>query len=219
VTEQKVEQKTSFHYLKAHRGNSRIYVENTSLRKSGFVRGVKFTYQLDDAGETLILRVSNNLTGTEKLHTVSGKTNIPVIDIGNKFVTAWMKAHQGFWVHYRMMEIVLTRVEQKNIGQCVKQNVVATLLSESGGTYVGTNHCYNPQKTCPRDVLGMKSGEGYELCIDVCNQSGHAEVNAIRKAGDESKGAIIFLQGHDYACGNCTSVAATAGIKEIVVLH
>ena len=214
-----VEQKTSFHYLKEHRGNSRVYLENIGLKASGFVRGVKFTYRLDDAGETLILNVCNNLSAKEKLHTVSGKDHIPVIDIGNKFITKWMRAHEGFWVHYRTMEIVLTRVEQKNIGRCVKQNVVATLLSESGGTYVGTNHCYNPQKTCPRDVLGMKSGEGYELCIDVCNQSGHAEVNAIRKAGENSQGAIIFLQGHSYACGDCTSVAAKAGVKKIIVLH
>jgi hypothetical protein len=214
-----IEQQPSFHYLGEHRGNKRVYLENKSLKNSGFIKGIKFTYKLDDAGETLIINAVSDLIGKERLHTVSGNTHIPVMDIGNKFITKWMTDHEGFWVHYRNLQIVLTRVKQKNIGPCVKQSVVATLITELGSEFVGTNHCYNPQKVCPRDLLGMKSGEGYELCIDICNQSGHAEVNAIRNAGDQSKGSIIYIQGHTYACGHCMSVATDAGVKEIKIIH
>lgn len=97
-------------------------------------------------------------------------------------------------------------------GPCAKQEVTAVLLSEDGAGFVGRNDCLNPQQTCPRT-----EGEGYGKCKTVCRQTGHAEENAIRLAGQKAKGAIIYLQGHTYACDSCKATAHKAGVKEVVI--
>lgn len=102
---------------------------------------------------------------------------------------------------------------------CAKQRVIATVVAADGTYYTGENLCNNPQKVCPRDELGYKSGEGYELCKSICDQQSHAEVVAITKAGDNAKGATLYLRGHSYACGNCKSCAEINGIEEIVVCN
>jgi len=101
------------------------------------------------------------------------------------------------------------------IGPCAKQTTRATIVALDGSRYVGENDCLTPQATCPRG--DMPSGVGYELCASICHQTGHAEVNAVRAAGSAAEGAILYLEGHTYACGNCKAVAAAAGIREIVV--
>jgi deoxycytidylate deaminase len=100
-------------------------------------------------------------------------------------------------------------------GPCVKQTVTATLVTPSGDRYVATNHCMNPQSTCPRGAL--PTGVGYELCRDVCKQDAHAEVNVVRFAGDAARGAKLYLAGHTYACEPCKEAAAEAGVTEIVI--
>lgn len=100
-------------------------------------------------------------------------------------------------------------------GPCVKQRVIATIITPTGQRFTGENDCANPQQVCPR--AGMKTGEGYELCHSICRQTGHAEINAIASAGKHAKGATIYVQGHSYACEPCRSACAAAGIKEIVI--
>lgn len=100
-------------------------------------------------------------------------------------------------------------------GPCAKQVVTATIITSTGARFVGTNHCENAQPTCPR--ASMPSGVGYELCVDVCQQSGHAEVDAIRASGGAAAGAVLYLEGHTYACSACQASAVAAGIVEIVV--
>jgi deoxycytidylate deaminase len=100
-------------------------------------------------------------------------------------------------------------------GPCAKQAVTATIVALNGHRYVGTNHCLTPQKTCPRGDL--PTGVGYELCKTVCNQDGHAEVNAARIAGDVAKGATLYLEGHTYACDNCRKHTFSAGVAEIII--
>lgn len=102
----------------------------------------------------------------------------------------------------------------KNYGPCAKQVVTATIITSDGERFVGTNHCKTPQKTCPRDELGMVSGEGYHLCKEICNQGAHAEVNAISNAGNKAAGSVIYLEGHTYLCDNCKEAVESAGIKE-----
>jgi hypothetical protein len=98
---------------------------------------------------------------------------------------------------------------------CAKQVVKAILTTKDGEVFHGENSCENPQKECPRDLLGYKSGEGYELCKSICNQGSHAEVGAIKKAGVKAKGASIILIGHSYACDDCKSKALSAGVLSI----
>jgi deoxycytidylate deaminase len=100
-------------------------------------------------------------------------------------------------------------------GPCVKQRVIATIISRDGLTYVGENDCASPQQTCPRG--DMPTGVGYHLCKEVCHQGAHAEVNAIAAAGEAAWGATLYLEGHTYACLPCTDKCDAAGILEIVI--
>lgn len=97
---------------------------------------------------------------------------------------------------------------------CAKQTVTATIVTPDGVRFRATNHCYNPQEVCPRK--DMPTGVGYELCKSVCNQSGHAEVNAIRVAGSYAKGATMYIEGHTYACDGCLDAIKEAGITSVV---
>lgn len=100
-------------------------------------------------------------------------------------------------------------------GPCAKQVVHAVIVTDSGETFEGTNLCHNPQDTCPRG--DMPSGVGYELCWNVCKQPAHAEVNAIRAAGEKAKGATLYLSGHTYVCPDCSIACRQAGISKIVL--
>lgn len=100
-------------------------------------------------------------------------------------------------------------------GPCVKQRVIATIVTADGQRFTGENDCANPQQTCPR--AGMKTGEGYELCKSICRQTGHAEINALALCWEHAKGSTIYIQGHTYACDDCRRACLIAGIKEIVI--
>lgn len=100
-------------------------------------------------------------------------------------------------------------------GPCAKQITRATIIALDGSRYVGENVCLNPQLACPRG--GMPTGVGYELCSSVCRQTGHAEVNAVRAAGEAARGGTLYLEGHSYACEPCKAAVAAAGIVEIVI--
>jgi deoxycytidylate deaminase len=103
----------------------------------------------------------------------------------------------------------------KGSGPCAKQTVKATIVALNGDHYIGTNHCMKPKSTCIRE--GMPTGVGYDLCVRVCGQKAHAEVNAIEAAGESARGATLYLEGHTYACQSCTDAANAAGIEEIVI--
>lgn len=101
-------------------------------------------------------------------------------------------------------------------GPCAKQTTRATIIAPSGERWVGTNAVRNPQAVCPREVRGYKTGEGYHLCRDVCDQIGHAEHVACRKAGGMARGGTLYLEGHTYACAPCHSAMDQAGVTLIV---
>ncbi len=98
---------------------------------------------------------------------------------------------------------------------CAKQPVLATIVTPSGARFTGANDCASPQPTCPRGDL--PTGQGYELCISICRQTGHAEVNACRAAGRHARGGTLYLEGHSYACEPCRKVCADHGIADIVI--
>jgi deoxycytidylate deaminase len=101
------------------------------------------------------------------------------------------------------------------IGPCAKQVVTATIITPDGTRFVGTNFCHAAQPTCPR--AGMATGERYDLCGSICRQSGHAEINALSLAGDRAAGAILYIEGHTYACETCKAECAAEGIARIVL--
>lgn len=61
----------------------------------------------------------------------------------------------------------------------------------------------------------MKTGEGYYLCKQVCEQTGHAEINALLAAGEKAKGARMVITDHTYACEPCKTAAERAGLLSI----
>jgi deoxycytidylate deaminase len=63
----------------------------------------------------------------------------------------------------------------------------------------------------------MKTGEGYNLCRDICQQKNHAEVDACIKAGINADGADLYLIGHYYCCDACKKVMKEHGIKNIYI--
>lgn len=98
-------------------------------------------------------------------------------------------------------------------GPCAKQTVTATIVTSAGERFVGTNDCANPQTSCPRDAAGMKTGEGYHLCGEVCQQTDHAEINALRAAGEKARDGVMYIEGHTYACEPCRQAMVKAGLS------
>lgn len=90
---------------------------------------------------------------------------------------------------------------------CAKQKVFCLLICADGSAVLGENRCLNPQPTCPRTA-----GEGYEKCQSICKQVGHAEADAVARAGEKAKGARAYLMGHTYACMNCQHTLFDAGV-------
>ena len=95
---------------------------------------------------------------------------------------------------------------------CAKKTVVCKIIGARGETYIGTNDCDNPQPVCPR-----APGEDYTKCETVCQQRGHAEIQALRAAGDDARAGIAILEGHTYFCQHCQEALFDAGISLIGV--
>lgn len=94
---------------------------------------------------------------------------------------------------------------------CAKASFAAWLLGNDGRVYVGWNHALYPQSVCPR-----APGEGYEKCHSVCATTGHAEANAIKKAGDAAWGGFLIVDYH-YICDDCMSKIEEKGITAMTV--
>ena len=99
-------------------------------------------------------------------------------------------------------------------GKCAKQPVIAVIKSIKDEFYFGLNSCDAPQETCPRG--DMPSGEGYEMCKDICKQTNHAEVNACIFAGESAKGATLYLIGHTYCCDHCKKISIKDHIQKLI---
>lgn len=101
-------------------------------------------------------------------------------------------------------------------GPCAKRRVVCHLMTGEGPTFTGENDCANPQTVCPR-----LPGEGYEKCRSVCDQAGHAEVQALdraKAAGIETDGAIAVLEGHYWMCEPCGRALREAGVRAVKIV-
>ena len=102
-------------------------------------------------------------------------------------------------------------------GSGLKDNAICDLIAvKDGEVHIGSNWCCNPQEECPRK--DMKTGEGYHLCKDICQQQNHAEVDLLRSFIGDAEGATVVLVGHYYLCDPCRAKLMDAGIKEIVIV-
>ena len=110
-------------------------------------------------------------------------------------------------------EQILWGLEERGyLGPCAKATVKCRIISADGEEFVGENYCMNPQKVCPRE-----SGEGYDKCESICNQTGHAEDIALRLAEGKTQGAHATLMGHTYFCMDCQHKLFAAGVKTLSV--
>jgi deoxycytidylate deaminase len=201
---------TSYH----HTNKNKIHITNATLTDFGFSRGTAFNFKLDNSGNTLVISVDIKPNNLQNTLLVTGDEETPTVIIDNLKIKLWLSSHKGFWVHYRDKQLAITRLSE-NMGPCAKQNVVATISTRDGNIHLGTNQCLNPQNECPRDTLNLPSGEGYELCVETCKQTGHAEANALKSYTNKNNDAIMHLEGHYYACNDCTSKANKAGFTKI----
>lgn len=99
-----------------------------------------------------------------------------------------------------------------NAAVAVKDGVVVSSGSNAG-VYV---------TVCPRVYKGYPTGQGYRYCQEYCEQSGHSEVMACRRAkekGIDLKGADIYLYGHWWACQKCWDTMIAAGIRNVYLLR
>ena len=98
---------------------------------------------------------------------------------------------------------------------CFKREVCAVLITNKGEISVGQNIIYNKDvEDCPR-----VKGEGYDKCITVCQQKGHAETEAIRHArlkGHNIEKANLYLMGHYRICDNCQAACDEHNINVII---
>ncbi len=96
---------------------------------------------------------------------------------------------------------------------CAKRKVTALLVTRHGDTVRGENKCDAPQPVCPR-----APGEGYEKCVTVCHQRGHAEIQAIDAAleyGLDLVDSVCIVSGHYHVCHHCAKALCDAGVREI----
>ena len=109
------------------------------------------------------------------------------------------------------------KIKLTESGLCAKLTTLA-IVEKDGKYWIGTNSCKNPQESCPRG--GMPSGIGYELCDDICSQTGHAEENALKAAGmKNANGATLYLFGHYRVCDGCSTLAADYNIAKIFIVN
>lgn len=99
---------------------------------------------------------------------------------------------------------------------CAKQIVIAIIV-KGNQFWFGYNECNNPQLKCPRK--GLPTGQGYELCKSVCGQESHAEIQAIKHAGKNASGGVMYLIGHTYCCDDCLKEIKSALIKDVIICN
>lgn len=97
---------------------------------------------------------------------------------------------------------------------CLKQQVFAIIKTQRHEYVRGSNYIYSDIIECPRK--DMPSGQGYELCQNICHQKFHAETDAIDRAAKQNldiTGADLYLTGHTYCCNLCIEAMRQAGLR------
>ena len=107
-------------------------------------------------------------------------------------------------------------IKNKNNSPCLSRKIGCVLLLESS-IWIG-GHNTQPDgiskcQECPRKKLGMKSGQGLDLCSAV-----HAERSVLltaAKYGLKTDGSILFTST-SIPCKDCLLELIHAGVKQII---
>ncbi len=99
-----------------------------------------------------------------------------------------------------------------NASIIVKQNKILGLAANGSD--------YHKSHPCRRKLLGIPTGQGYELC-EGCHPKHHSEGKAIadaQKKHNPVKGADLYLWGHWWCCEPCWENINKAGISNVYLL-
>lgn len=115
-------------------------------------------------------------------------------------------------------------IQAKNACQesgCVKQPTGAVIVKNGKIISTGAN-AGKVVKECPR--WGSPTGENYSPCKDICQQTGHAEANAIKEmmenySESEYENADLYLYGHWWCCEKCWKEMEKGKIKNVYLLE
>ncbi len=105
---------------------------------------------------------------------------------------------------------------------CVKQPTGAVVV-KSGHIIGRGSNSGKKVDVCPR--WNSSTGQDYDKCRLICEQSGHAEVTALLNAleqglsMDEISGADVYLYGHWYCCSNCWDKMIQFNIKNVYLTN
>lgn len=108
------------------------------------------------------------------------------------------------------------KLHSKGKISCVKRPVFCVIVTKKEEYIFGSNWMNNPVIECPR--ANLPTGEGYHLCKEVCDQTFHAELDALSKACKLEVitwGASLYLTNHTYCCNNCINAMRASGIKYV----
>ena len=98
---------------------------------------------------------------------------------------------------------------------CLRHQFGAVVVNEKheivstgyNGVVRGASHC--TEKGCTKNLLGIKSGTGHEICPAV-----HAEQNALLQGGKQSLNCTMYLNA--FPCKICARLIVNAGIARVV---
>lgn len=99
-------------------------------------------------------------------------------------------------------------------GPCAKRQVTCVITAQDGSRFSGENDCANAQDICPR-----VPGDDYTKCKTICQQGDHAEIKALRAAGDKAIGAVATIVGHYYICEPCGAALRDAHIAKVELVR
>lgn len=113
--------------------------------------------------------------------------------------------------------------EAKKIAEksgCIKQQTGGVIVKNGQIIASGSNAGIKVE-VCPRDMLNLPTGVGYEHCKKDCEQFGHAEMSAVHDAKIKNidiMGADFYLWGHWWCCENCWKTMINVGIKNVFLV-
>lgn len=105
--------------------------------------------------------------------------------------------------------------------QSVKKMTITSSIVVQNDAVVGKgingDGWHQSNNRCIRIEKGLSTGVGYDQCPG-CHGDNHAERVALRQAGEQARGANLYLYGHWWICASCWNAITEAGIAHIYML-
>lgn len=117
---------------------------------------------------------------------------------------------------------IIQDIHQKDgLHPCYDKTIIAALHTPHG-VFLGTNGIKKQpsQHTCPRK--GQSINQGYEKCVEKCQQPSHAELAALLKYKErvaelDFKNSRMIVYGAKEVCYHCKKTLELVGIRDICI--